>query len=324
MQFRTEFPIQPFEHKISYGSKILMTGSCFSEHISGRLSELKFNILSNPFGIIYNPISQAAELIRVVEGKPVEHDELVFVNGTYRHFDFHSKFAHADKQAAIAKMNHAIETAHDFLKRATHLVITFGTSVAYQLKDSGHIVANNHKLPASQFNKIQLSVNEILKAWQPALEGLKQLNGRIKLLFAVSPVRHIKDGIVENQLSKSILIAAVHQLISELSSAYYFPSYEIMMDDLRDYRFYRSDLIHPNEMAIEYIFEKFKLSCIDEQAYQLMEDISSIRQAMMHQPFFPASKEHLDFKDAIFRKVQILQTKYPGIGLQEEYDYFSN
>ena len=321
MQFRTEFQINPLKHKINYKSPVLLIGSCFSEEIGNRLSHLKFRTLQNPSGIIYNPVSLANELNYYRELQHLNQDDLFNAGGVFRHYDFHSSLAHPDKNEAIKNINQAIENGHQFLLSGTHLVITFGTSIVYKLKN-GKIVANNHKQPADNFDKMQLTVAEIIAAWNIIIERLLKLNSNLKIIFTVSPVRHLKDGMTENQISKSTLHLAINELIKS-PQTYYFPSYELMMDDLRDYRFYKSDLIHPNEIAVDYIFEKFSANCIDSSAYPIMDAIREIQAAKMHKPFFPDSEEHMIFKKQMFAKVKTLQEKYPEIDLGEEMKYFS-
>ena len=322
MQFRTEFQINPLKHKINYKSPVLLIGSCFSEEIGNRLSHLKFRTLQNPSGIIYNPVSLANELNYYSKLRHFQPDELFNAGGIFRHFDFHSSLAHPDKKEAIKNINQAIENGHQFLLSATHLIISFGTSIIYKLKN-GKIVANNHKQPADNFDKMQLTVTEIISEWNILIEKLLKLNPNLQIIFTISPVRHIKDGMVENQISKSTLHLAINELIKS-SQTYYFPSYELMMDDLRDYRFYKSDLIHPNEIAVDYIFEKFSANCIDSSAYSIMDAIREIQTAKMHKPFFPETEEHMIFKKQMFQKAKALQEKHPEIDLGEEIKYFSD
>lgn len=323
-QFRTDFSIPQLGDPIDYHGAVLMTGSCFSENIVQRLSAYKFHVQANPSGIIYNPISLAAELSRIIENKPVGAETLFLSEGVYRHFDFHSRFAHPEQQTAADSMNESTARAHTFLNTCTHLVVTFGTSVVYKLTNTGAIVANNHKLPAGRFQKIQLTSTEIVEAWQPLIGKIKQAYPQLNIMFTVSPVRHIRDGMIENQLSKSVLIRAVHELKNRFSHIYYFPAYEIMMDDLRDYRFYEKDMIHPNEIAVDYIFEKFKTACISPDCFSLMDEISSITAAVQHQPFFPDTEAHQRFKKQMFERVGVLQKQYPHIDMSTEADHFSN
>lgn len=321
MQFRTEFKIDPLDEKINYRSSLLFTGSCFSEEIGARCNDLKFKILQNPGGIIYNPFSLATELKYYTGEIQFNSNDLFQSAGLFRHFDFHSDLAAPEKSVAENNIGYAIERANAFLKNATHILITFGTSVIYKL-NNGKIVANNHKLPAGNFIKSQSEVIEILDVWQPLVHKLVSLNPGVKIIFTVSPVRHIKDGFPENQISKSTLLLAVKEML-KWPQTYYFPAYELMMDDLRDYRFYKSDLIHPNAMAVDYIFEKFVDACIEPAVYPVMELVREIQSAKNHRPFFPETEEHKMFAAKMFLKVKSLQDKYPEIDLSEEMEYFN-
>ena len=321
--FRTQFPVVPLTSGIGPASSVFLMGSCFSEHISQKLGNHKFDILSNPFGILFNPISLASELRRHMKGSWVQPSE-IFENGSlFRSFDFHSSCTHPDKEGAIRCMNDAIRSGKIFLDKCTHLVITFGTSLVYTLNSSGRVVANNHKMPAVSFKKRQLTSEEIVADWSDLIMGLKIKYPNLQIIFTLSPVRHLKDGAMENALSKAVLLQAIHQLKNLYPDIYYFPSYEIMMDDLRDYRFYSKDMLHPNEVAIDYIWEIFKSVCIDAKSYSLMDQLEQIQTAMLHKPFFPELKEHQDFKLNMLGKIEKLQKEFPIIDLNAERIFFS-
>ncbi len=322
MQFRTEFPIVPLQDKLKYGSKIICIGSCFSEEIGGRLMDLKFHTLLNPSGIIYNPVSLANELNYYCGNLQFNPEEVFHSTGLFRHFDFHSRLADPDKQIAIDKINSAIHNGKTFLSDATHLVVTFGTSIVY-ISEQGKIVANNHKVPAGKFKKSRLTVSEIVTVWSNLRNALFKLYPQLQILFTLSPVRHIRDGMIENQISKSTLYLAIQSLL-EFPQTYYFPSYELMLDDLRDYRFYKQDLIHPNETAVDYIFDKFSIACMDAAAYPVMETIREIQSAKKHKLFFPDSEETKLFKQQMLLKTKALQEKYNALDLEDEIKYFSS
>jgi len=321
--FRTQFPVNPLISAIGPVSSVFLIGSCFSEHISQKLSNNKFDILSNPFGILFNPVSIANELRRQMKGSWVQPAE-IFQNGSlFRSFDFHSNCAHPDKEEANRRMNEAIRSGKIFLDKCSHLVITFGTSLVYTLKSSGRVVANNHKMQTSLFEKKQLLSEEIVADWSDLIREIKIKYPLLQIIFTLSPVRHIRDGAVENALSKAVLLQSIHQLKNNFPNIYYFPSYEIMMDDLRDYRFYSKDMIHPNEVAIDYIWEIFKKVCIEEKCNTLMDQLEQIHTAMLHKPFFPELTEHRDFKLTMLEKIEKLHNEFPRINLNTERNYFS-
>ena len=321
--FRTQFQVTPLQKSIGYSSFVLLTGSCFSEHIADRLASVKFKTLSNPFGILFNPVSMAAELRRHLQGKWIQPSEVFEHAGLFRSFDFHSNCAHPDKEQAIRLMNEGIRSGKIFLDKCTHLVITLGTSLVYKLNSSGRVVANNHKMPAHLFTKLQLQPEEIVSDWSELITELKTKYPQIQIIFTLSPVRHLKDGAVENALSKAILLQSVHRLRSIFPDIYYFPSYEIMIDDLRDYRFYEKDMVHPNETAIEYIWDLFKKVCMEEECFPVIKLMEQIQTAIHHRPFFPELKEHQDFRLTMLQRIDKLQKEYPYIDLSNERNYFS-
>lgn len=324
MEFRTEFAIEGCNEKITYDSRILFTGSCFSENIADRLTEYKFNILSNPSGIIYNPVSLASDLQRMMTKYTVTEEDVFMEGDVWKSFDFHSRISHPDKQTCLYMMQQAIDMGHDFLKKTSHLIVTFGTSRVYENIASGKIVTNNHKQPASLFTRKQLRTAEILQVWEKAIRELREFNPGIKIIFAVSPVRHFRDGAIANTWSKAVLISVVQELCSNDSNLYYFPSYEIVMDDLRDYRFYAGDMLHPNDTAIGYIFEKFKVACIAASEYQGIKEIQEITTAMQHRSFYPGTTQHKSFMRSMLEKAEELKRKYPALDFSEEIKYFQS
>jgi hypothetical protein len=323
-KFRTDFPVASLAGKINYQSKIVFTGSCFSENIADKLLYYKFSVISNPCGIIYNPVSLANELRNIIELKCYSDDDVFEDRSIYRSFDFHSRFAHPDKNEALGLMNYAVTSANKFLKSASHLFITFGTSIAYKFNPTGQIVANNHKLPADNFTKIILKPDEIIEAWKEILSEIRRFNADINIIFTVSPVRHLRDGAIENSRSKATLIYCVSEITQQFNDSGYFPAYEIMVDDLRDYRFYKKDLIHPNETAIDYIWEKFKDAYINNSCFDLMNTIEQIKNAMRHKPFFPDSKEHRQFMKNMIKTIRTLSEHNPEFDFTEELKFFDN
>ncbi len=299
--FRTEIIVPLFEKKINYSSSILLIGSCFSENIQQKFSYYKFSSLSNPFGIIYNPISIAKSIERIVENKFYTEDELLLVNENWISLDHHGLFSGTDKNIVLQNINQSIENWHQAIKKASHIFITLGSAWVYKHKAKDSIVGNCHKLPSTAFEKQLLSTHDIINALQNAILYLKKINHQIQVIFTISPVRHLRDGFTENQTSKSILFVALHELMQKEKSASYFPAYEILMDDLRDYRFYADDMVHPNNQAIAYIWEKLKNTFIQEDCFYLMDEIEKIKKAIAHKPFNTSSDQHQAFlKNQLF------------------------
>ncbi len=322
-EFQTRFSIQPLQKKIKSSAGIFLTGSCFSDSIADYLQQRKFNVLANPFGVLYNPVSIGEQLLMHIENTPVAEKDIFEVQGLRRHFNFHSRKVHPDLKEAMRLMQNAVEEGHLFLQQAATLIITFGTSVVYRHIPSGKIVANNHKLPAHLFEKNQLEPETVVRQWTEIVRRLKAFNPDIQIIFTVSPVRHIKDGMPENGISKSVLLWSLHLLRQLFPDIYYFPSYEIMLDELRDYRFYAEDMIHPNATALRYIQSRFTETCIDPENYSRMQKMEEILQAMAHKPFFPATEQNSAFKEKMLMKVKAFAEEFQ-IDMTTELHYFSS
>lgn len=301
---------------------MFFAGSCFSENISDKLKALKFQVLSNPFGIIYNPVSLAEELQLIMEGHIFTEEDIFCEEGIYRSFYMHSRISHQQKTEMLGMMNAAVERSRKFLQVATHLILTPGTTSVYILKTSGKVVANNHKQPAHLFEKKQLSFAEVKQVTEDLVQALQVFNPELKLVFTVSPVRHFRDGAIQNMRSKATLLSAIHEVKLKYPEICYFPAYEIMMDDLREYRFYAEDMLHPNATAVAYIFEKFKQAYIHSNSYALMQEMQEVKSAMQHKPFFPESEQYALFKKNYVLKVKQLQQKYAEINFEEELSFF--
>lgn len=294
MTFRTEFIAAKSQNLIDYNQKILLLGSCFSDNIGYKLHELKFQTLVNPFGTAFSAAS-IANLLKHCNGKEVAKDKTILIDGLYRHFDFHSKYNNESVENLINSIYSDMESTKSFLKVCDVAIITLGTSWVYQLQQS--IVANCHKAPQSLFQKSILSVEENIKYLMEILNNLIIFNPNMKVIFTVSPVRHIKDGIAENGRSKANLISAIHEVV-EKTNAIYFPAYEIMMDDLRDYRFYDTDLIHPGEQGIEYIWEKFIEQYFSSETQNTMKEVNDIIKFENHRPV-SRSKSYIEHETEI-------------------------
>lgn len=322
MEFFLPFQIPDFPFSISYSDKILFLGSCFSEEIGNKMQDFKFNVLQNPNGILYDPQSLCDTVFDYIHHKIFKEDDLFELNGLWHSWKHHSTFSGVDKEEVLQKINSSQAAAHVFLKEAKFLIITFGTAFNYQLKNTGENVANCHKAPANIFVKKLLSTKEIISHFSGAISELKKFNGQIKIIFTISPVKHVKDGVVENNRSKARLIDAVHSIVEENENCFYFPSYELVTDVLRDYRFYKRDMVHPNEIAISYVFEKFCNSFMNEETKNIMNEINKILAASKHKPFLKGSIAHQKFVDSQLENIQKFETKYPFIDLSKEKQYF--
>jgi hypothetical protein len=322
MLFRTELHIPSSEVKIKYDEELFLIGSCFSLNVGKRLQKYKFKCISNPFGTIFNPISIAKLLSIAVRNEEKDTSELRLSQDLYNHMDFHSSFSNEDPNKTIETINASISLAHHRLKKAKHIIITLGTSIGYKKITTNEIVANCHKIPSSEFSKIDISVNQGKEALEDAISQIRTINPSVHIHFTVSPVRHIKEGIIENSRSKARLIQMIEILQSNLEFVSYFPAYEFMMDDLRDYRFYESDLIHPNEMAIDYIWNKFNEHYFTEETKSIIKKLDKIISAMEHKAFNKASDAHKKFLKSMFEDVKNLKVAYPTLNLENELAYF--
>jgi lysophospholipase L1-like esterase len=316
MQFRTQIPISKTNNPIDYNSKIISIGSCFAENMAEKFDYFKFQNQTNPFGIIFNPVSIEKIISRVIKQEFYTEKDVFFYNERWHSYEVHSDLSNSDRQELLETLNKAILETGKQLKEATHIIITYGTSWIYRNIESDEIVANCHKVPQKQFIKQLLSVNEIEQSIQNTIDLIGILNPQINFIFTVSPVRHVKDGFAENQLSKSHLFASLHSnLKSKINNLKleYFPSYEIMMDELRDYRFYTEDMLHPNQVAIDYIWHKFSENYISENSIKTMEEISDIQKSLRHRSFNPESEQHKKFLSKLQQKINAIQEKWNHI-----------
>ena len=307
MKFRTEIDITESPEKISYQNKIFGMGSCFVTQIQNKFDYYQFQNQINPFGTVFNPASIRKLLQYVINQQFLDEKDLFYHQNLWKSFDLHSSFNHPDKDEFLQTINDKISEANKFLKTADWLFLTFGTAWVYRHKASVNIVNNCHKVPQKEFEKILLPSTLITEELKEIIRLVKTINPGIKILMSISPVRHLKNGFVENQRSKAHLITAVHQLESEI---FYFPSYEILLDDLRDYRFYKDDYIHPNKLAINYIWEKFSASFISKDAIHTMQRIEKIRQGLAHKSFNPGSIMDTERLIKLQQKINQLQQQY--------------
>ncbi len=316
--FRTILPNFDGELKINHQTGVCFLGSCFTEHIGRKLQTAKFNILQNPFGILYNPFSIGDGLLRMIDGHPFGKKDLVERNGLWMSFAHHSRFSGLDREKVLEHINQSLIQAHQFLEKAEVLFISLGTAKSYRLKNTQKVVANCHKFPASNFDFFLATTDAVVSALTQVIQKLKVFNPGLQIIFTVSPVRHLKDGLIENQQSKATLLLAVAQLQKQWAHVRYFPSYEIMMDDLRDYRFYAYDRIHPNEEAIDYIFDYFSEAYFTEDTRLLIKKILKINNAISHRPFNKESADYQDFVKSTIEKISELEQQNKFLSFGEE------
>jgi hypothetical protein len=331
MELMVPIDIKKLPERINYRDKIMLVGSCFTEHIGNSLTQLKFKTLQNPNGILFGPDSVCKSLLSYIENKPFTDKDLFYKNELWQSWEHHSRFSGPEKNATLEKINAASQDAHDFLREADWLLITLGSAFSYKLTDAaekaslttGDAVANCHRAPANWFEKKLIPIPGIVDMLDDCLSRLRSFNPGLKIIITISPVRHIRDGVLDNNRSKARLIEATHQLVSTHDSCYYFPAYELVIDVLRDYRFYDIDLVHPNYAATQFVLDRFTENCIDEESRRIMEDVKTLVTARKHRPFQPSTKAHQQFLNAHFEKTSALQKEYPYLDLKEELGYFS-
>ncbi len=323
MDFHLAFTPKPFTEKIRHTDPLLLIGSCFTENIGVKLKQLKFPVLENPHGILFNPVSIATAIDSYISNKTYTAEELFYANECWNSWQHHSRFSHPDQKACLHQINQSQQSASRFLQEANWVMITLGSSFVYQLAE-GDYVANCHKVPTDKFTKHLLSATENIVLLQQVISQLKSVSPTIRIIFTISPVRHLRDGFVENSRSKANLVAAVHSVIAESTGVYYFPAYELVIDDLRDYRFYAEDMVHPNYAATNYVWEKFMSACMDEETLSLMKEINVINAARQHKPFHPGSEQHKKFLATHLQKIKDILSRYPHVPFEEELAYFNS
>jgi hypothetical protein len=316
--FRTLFDIPKFEFPIGYNSKVMLIGSCFSDNIGQKLNKLKFDVLSNPYGVLYNPYSIQEVFNHILGNRQLDENDLVEHSGLWHSYLHHGSFSETDKSLLLEKIATVRQKSIEFLKHADFLFITFGTAWVYELISSRRIVSNCHKVPSKEFKRFRLASCDIADEMGMLLQQLEVLNPKLKVIFTLSPIRHLKDGAVENTLSKSILNVSIHNLVNSFTQCSYFPSYELVMDDLRDYRFYAEDMTHLSTQAVDYIFERFGETFLNKDTLNQMEQIKKILKAVAHRSFNPETGAHQKFLANTLNSIQQLQKKYPSQNWIEE------
>lgn len=316
--FRTELIPEKTDVRISHQDPILCVGSCFAENMGDRLNKLKFPVLINPFGIVYNPISCAHVLEKILSETDFTENDLFENLGLYHSFSHHGRFSHPDKNTVLENINNALEDARIFLKNTKRLVLTLGTAHVFIYKKTNNVVANCHKMLGQEFFRKRLSVEEVAAHLVSVFKEIKNKLPDLEIIVTVSPVRHLRDGLVENQKSKATLLLGLEQVKNALPFVHYFPSYEIFLDDLRDYRFYEKDLSHPNEMAVNYIWKKFSDIYFNEKTKNLNKQIEQINNAVNHRPFHVASDAHQLFLKKQLEKINDLEKENNYLDFNKE------
>lgn len=333
IKFRSEISIPPFSRPIEHSQSILTIGSCFADNMAAMLKQYRFNVLVNPFSVLYNPASIYEALRLLAESRLFTADDLIFHEGEWHSFYHHSEFSHSDQQVCLQRINEQLSAGRQFLKEAGHLIITYGSAFVFEWIETGKIVSNCHKIPAGQFSQRLLSLEEIIRYLREAITLAKQVNPDLNIILSVSPIRYLKNSFAENQLSKSLLIVATHRVMEMLNekqaggqveSCSYFPAYEIMLDDLRDYRFYEANLTHPNQQAIDYIWEKFSRACLSVECQKILPEMEKLNRARQHRPRNPHSQMHQQFIRQQLSVLDQLKSKYPYLNLKNDYEYFSS
>ena len=313
MILQTEIKIQPLEQTVAYGDGLLFLGSCFADEVGGICKGLGFNAMVNPFGVLYNPASIAQSVERLHCGKPFDHEEVIRVGeGQYCTFSHNTAFWSSSEDMLLETVNQRLDEAHGHFIKSKWVIISLGTSWVFRHKSSARIVSNCHKLPANQFERQFLTVEQSVQY----LSEIVRQHPEKQFVFTVSPLRHLKDGMHGNQLSKAALLLAVDEVCWQFSNAHYFPAYEILLDELRDYRFYKEDMVHPTEQAVRYIWERFAAFAINPSEKPAMNAAAELRQMLQHKPLFPDTDAYKKFELLKEKKISELKKNYPGVCLE--------
>ena len=321
MDFRIEFNPPVLKEKIDITDKILLVGSCFTEHMHDFLSKSKFQVLQNPHGVLFNPVSIFEAITAYIHNKQINEGDLFMHLGLWKNWTFHSGFAGTDKSITLNSLNASIQKGHAFLNNANCLFITLGSAFVYTLSN-GKVVANCHKQSADTFSKRLLEPAEIIDSFSLMFNELKQVNPALRIIFTVSPVRHLKDGFIQNNRSKAVLMYAIDRITTLFPEIIYFPAYELVIDDLRDYRFFAEDMVHPNYQATRYVWEKFKQSSLNGRTREVLKDIDALNSATNHVIMHPGSEEHQKFVEKFKSLTESLALRFPMLDFSNEVDYF--
>lgn len=319
MEFTTPVSLPAPAFTFSYADKIQTFGSCFAENLGEKLADGRFDVDRNPFGILYNPASIAKAIRLLLASTPYRADQLHIHQELAHSFDHHGSFSSPSPQETLRRINDRLALSGRRLREASRLIVTFGTAYVYRLKTSGQVVANCHKLPAGCFERSLLTPGEIVAEWGELLPRLRAVNPEVKILFTVSPIRHLKDGLHANQISKAVLLLAVERLTaSDPGRLAYFPAYELMMDELRDYRFYADDMLHPSPQAVAYIWQKFADTYLPQPTRAALNEWEEIRKALNHRPLYAESRGYQRFLEQTLLKIERFKEKMPSFDLSNE------
>ena len=327
LKFKLTLASKRSENSIGYRDQLFLIGSCFSENMGAKLNTHLFKVFENPHGVLFNPISVAQSLSDCINHKQYAEADLFQLNEVWNSWNHHSRYSGITPKDAVEKINNSITKAHAFLKTADHIVITLGSAWVYQLNSqspftAGQVVANNHKAPAAWFDKALMKPDALVLLLNKMVKDLLQFNAHLQIIFTISPVRHLREGLVENNRSKAVLIQAVHEIVETSKQTAYFPSYEYVIDDLRDYRFYAEDLVHPNYAASNYVWEKWVETYMNEETQNIMKQVAELQLAMQHKPFFAGSTQHKEFLQNCIAKSERLLSHYPYLSLNDQVQFF--
>ena len=319
MNFRTQVHIPPATVNISHASKVMLFGSCFSDKIGEQLVDFLFQADVNPFGILYNPLSISTAIKRLLHNQSVTENDLVFHNELYHSLMHHGDFSHIDPCICLEKISNRMTKSTTQIKKTDFFLTTFGSAYVYKWKKTNEVAGNCHKIPADQFIRFRLTVDEIVAEWSSLIDDIRKINEKATFVFSVSPIRHWKDGAHENQLSKSVLHLAIDGLQSRFADVHYFPAYEILLDELRDYRFYAEDMMHPSSVAIQYIWERFSETYFNQQTKEINQNWLPILRALQHKPIHPETASHKAFLVETKKKMDTFFNKYKEITPSRSY-----
>jgi hypothetical protein len=322
MEFRTVFSIEPSKYKITYNDQVMFIGSCFASAIGSQMMLGHMPVMINPAGAVFNPVSVCNTLDTITKGKEFFLEDLHFYDGTWLSFYHYTDFSSDDPSFVLEKINRRSKEALEFLKGARYLFVTLGTARVYKLKKSDLIVSNCHKIPSEQFESKMLSVSEIVALWNEQLDKLHSLFPQLQVVFTISPVRHWKDGAHGNQVSKSILFVAVEQLLKHDVGPRYFPAYELVMDDLRDYRFYNDDMLHPSTSAINYIWDSFVRCYLESNTFDTWKEVVRITKAFNHRFHTNSKNKRISFAEKVLKQISDIKVNVPNVDLSREEEYF--
>jgi hypothetical protein len=324
MELRTKLNIEPFQEKITYNDGVMFIGSCFASSIGSRMEMGHMPVMINPAGAVFNPVSVCNTIDTIISEKEFTLEDIDYHDGTWFSYYHYTDFSSDNPVNVLEKINNKSKEAFAFLKKAKFLFITLGTARIYRLKKTGVVVSNCHKVPASHFIPELMTVSDIVNTMKRQLDRLNALFPGLKIIFTISPVRHWKDGAHGNQVSKSILFVAVEELLNQSLGIQYFPAYELVMDDLRDYRFYNDDMLHPSDTAINYIWEAFSGCYLENKTVKIYNEVVKITKACNHRLLTDSPSKIKKFASVMLDHISEIEAVIPAIDLSEEKIYFQN